>query len=179
MLAKYTVIKDAYDKFYNELLASGRLPLKDTGEGFWGIAAADDLIHLFKKINLDSHKSFLDLGSGDGKVVMIASLFTNATGIEIDRELHDKAVEIKNKLGLKKASLINGNYMDHDLSKYDVVFINPDKRMTQLEPKLLRELKGKLVVYNHLFHPEVLRKEMEFVAHTTPVAIFRNLDGKS
>ena len=43
--------------------------MRDTEVGFWGTAACDDVFELFQKINLSKFKNFIDLGSGDGKVV--------------------------------------------------------------------------------------------------------------
>ncbi|MFH1510937.1 MAG: hypothetical protein ABIF10_04535 [Candidatus Woesearchaeota archaeon] len=170
-LAKYLAIKGEYDRFYTWLLSRGRLPLKDTGVGYWGIAVADDIYDLFKRLELNRCRNMIDIGSGDGKVALIASLFTKATGIEIDEELHNKAVEIKNKLKIK-AKLLLGDYHDHDLAKYDLVFYHPDHANHRLELKLLEELKGKLILYGGHNHPTSLKHEMTFIANTTPVSIF-------
>lgn len=170
-VAKFLKIKSEYDRYYRYLLSRGRLPLKDTGVGFWGMAVADDIYTLFKRIRLGSHKNFIDIGSGDGKVVMIASLFTNATGIEIDNELHEKAMEVKKSLKLK-ARLLQGDYHEHSLKKYDVIFYHPDGLNHKLELKLMDELKGKLILYGPHDHPTSLQREMSFIAHTTPVTIF-------
>ena len=87
----FLTIKEEYDKFYRSLLKKGRLPMWSTEKGFWNSSITDDLYETFKKINLHKFKSFLDIGSGDGKVVLIASLFCkNAEGIEIDDFLHNK-----------------------------------------------------------------------------------------
>jgi len=172
-LSKFLQIKSEYDKFYHQLLAKGRLPLKDTGFGYWAMACADDIYPLFKRIRLEKAKNFLDLGSGDGKVVMIASLFTKSTGIELDKELYDKSVEIKDKLGVK-ARLLNTDYHSHDLSKYDWIFYHPDQQNHKLEAKMMKELKGKLIVYGGHHHPTSLKREMSFMAETTPVTIFGN-----
>ena len=166
-------IKKVYDQFRTELLKAGRLPVKDTGKGFWAISVPDDIFDLFKKIDLHEYGSFLDLGSGDGRVVMIASLFTRAAGIEYDEELHNKAMEIKGSLGMD-CELHNKDYMEHDFSGYDVVFLNPDQRLHSLEPKLLSELKGRLVVYGDEFHPVSLVKDRTFHAHSTQVTIYHN-----
>lgn len=77
-LAKYLAIKSEYERFYHDLLSAGRLPLKDTGEGYWAMAVADDVYELFKRMNLQEYKSFIDIGSGDGKVALIAALFTKS-----------------------------------------------------------------------------------------------------
>ena len=180
-LHAYLRIKAEYDAFYRDLLHQGKVPMKDTGIGFWSISTADDLFELFKKIKLDNHASFIDIGSGDGKAVLIASLFTRSHGIEYDPELHITASKIKDKLSeaLKHdAMLHNDDYMKHDLSVYDVVFLHPDSRLGALEPKLLAELKGDLIVYGAEYHPVSLELVKTFNAHTTPVSIYRNPAGK-
>ena len=91
----FAQIKKEYDNFYRSLLRSGKLPMRSTSKGFWNAAISDEVYEAFKRIGLHKFKNFLDIGSGDGKVVLIASLFCeNAEGIEIDNFLHNKAVEI-------------------------------------------------------------------------------------
>ncbi|MFH0977730.1 MAG: class I SAM-dependent methyltransferase [Candidatus Woesearchaeota archaeon] len=170
-LAKFLSIKSEYDKFYNQLLSRGRLPLKDTGVGYWSMSVADDLYTLFQRLRLQNYKRFIDIGSGDGKAVMVASLFTSATGIEIDKELHDKAQEIKKRLKIK-ANLLNGDYHEHNLKNYDIIFYYPDSLNHKLELKLANELNGKLIVYGPHYHPTMFKHDMSFIAHSTPVSIF-------
>ena len=169
--ARFLTIKGAYDQLYTSMLARGKLPLKDTGVGYWSMAVADDIYTLFQRIKLQDSKNFIDIGSGDGKVVMIASLFTKASGIEIDSELHEKALKVRDKLGLK-AKLVKGDYHDLDLSKYDVIFYHPDHANHKLELKLMDELKGKLILYGPDNHPTSFQREMSFIANSTPVSIF-------
>ncbi len=171
-ISKYLPIKKAYDKLLNDFLSSGRIPSKDTGIGFWAISITDDLFTLFQKIKLNQYKSFIDLGSGDGRAAHVASLFTKSTGIEYDLELHEHAEKIKSSLGLD-TELINKNFLEHDISGYDVVFLNPDQRLHKLEPKLLSELKGDLILYGAEFHPKSLAHVKTFTANTTPVTIYR------
>jgi len=168
----FELIKKEYDDFYNSFLKQGKIPVRDTEVGIWGISVADNVYNLFKKINLKKYKNFLDLGSGDGKVVLIASLFTKATGIEFDKELNDKAIEIKNKLKLK-AEFIQDDFLKYDWSKYDIIFINPDKGFHKgTEDKLLKELKGKLFVYNFVFEPRFLKKGKKYWFEQTPVTVY-------
>lgn len=131
----------------------------DTSKGFWGAAITEHVYEFFKKIKLQNYKNFLDLGSGDGKVVLIASLFgVKATGIEIDPDLIKISKRVKGKLKLK-GNFIKGDFFKHDLSKYDIIFVNPDKGFENgLEDKLIKELKGKLFVYNQIFLPRFLKK---------------------
>ena len=171
MFEDYILIKTAYDSLYNTMLSKGKLPLKQTELGYWGISTADDIFHLFKTLNLNKKNRFIDLGSGDGKVTLIASLFMKEAGIECDPELISHSRTIQNKLGMR-AEFIQGNFLLHDLSGYDTLFIHPDQHMHALEPKLMKELKGKLVVYGPHYHPTTLKKEAEFLAHTTQVTIY-------
>ena len=162
---RFSEIKKEYDDFYNGLLRQGKLPLWNTGKGFWGHAIAEEIFEAFKKLKLNKFKSFIDLGSGDGKVVLIASLFCKrAVGIEIDNELHRKALEIQNKLLIPNAIFYNNDFFAHSISEFDAVFTYPDQPMERgLEEKLLNELNGKLIHYGHHFHPSQLKKEHSFL----------------
>jgi len=172
MNEKFEEIKKAYDEFYKSLLKQGKLTYRDTEMGIWGVCVAEYVYEFFKKINLKKYKNFIDLGSGDGKVVLIASLFTKATGIEFDKELVEKSIKIRDKLKLK-CNFVQGDFLKHDLTKYDIIFVNPDKGFDKgLEKKLLKELKGKLAVYNIVFHPRFLKKGKTYMFEQTPVVVY-------
>jgi hypothetical protein len=169
---KFEEIKKEYELFYKSLLNQGKLTHRDTEVGIWGISVSEYLYDFFKKINLNKYKNFIDLGSGDGKVVLIASLFTKATGIEYDKELINQGKKIKNKLKIK-ADFIQGDFLKQDLTKYDIIFINPDKGFDEgTETKLLKELKNKLIVYNFIFHPRFLKKGKTEWYENTPIIFY-------
>jgi hypothetical protein len=171
MEQKFTQIKEAYNALYRERMMNGKLPLKDTGIGFWAISTADDLFHLFKSIHLKRFSHLLDLGSGDGKVSIIADIFTKSSGIEYDEELHDIALKMKHKT--KSSCLLHkGDYLHHNLSRYDFLFIHPDKRIIQLELKIKNEFKGTVAIYGNEYLPLTLPKKAAFYADTTPVHIY-------
>ncbi len=174
MEERFRQIKEGYNIFYRELLSQGKLNCRDTGIGFWGCSSADAVFEFFQEINLSSFRCFIDIGSGDGIVVLIASLFTNATGVEFDKELHNKAVEMKEKLKIH-AELMNHNVEDIDLSGYDIIYINPDKSFTRsrIEKKLLNEMNGILVVYNNIFMPNLLEKGKTFWHEQIPITIWK------
>ena len=128
-----------------------------------------DIYDFFVKIKLQQYKNFIDLGSGDGKVVLIASLFVKATGIEFDKELVKTGVKIRDELKLK-AEFIKGDFLEHDISKYDFIFINPDKGFDKgLEEKLIKEMNGKLFVYNNIFLPRFLKKGKTYLFDGIPI----------
>ncbi|MBI2558032.1 methyltransferase domain-containing protein [Candidatus Woesearchaeota archaeon] len=170
----FTQIKKDYDSFYRNLLIKGRLPMWSTSEGFWNAAIADEIYDAFKKLKLNQFKNFLDIGSGDGKIVLIASLFCkSAEGVEIDSFLHSKAVQMQKKFGIINASFHNRDLFEHDFSKYDVLFSNPDAPLERgLESKLIKEMKGRLIIYGHHFHPRHLKKEESFLINGTQVSLY-------
>ena len=140
--AAFIQIKKEYDNFYRALLQKGKLPMWSTQKGFWNAAISDEVYSAFKKIGLHNFKNFLDVGSGDGKVVLIASLFCkNAEGIEIDSFLHSKALQMKMNFGINNAVFHNNDFFLHDFSKYDILFSSPDAPLERgLEKKLLSEM---------------------------------------
>jgi len=107
----------------------------------------DTMFAFCKEINLSQYSHFLDMGSSDGRLVAIASLFTKSTGVEINPVLHEWAVRCARELGLT-ANFILGNYNDYNISAHDVVFFGPDRPLGQTRDKLLRELRGVLYVDN-------------------------------
>ena len=196
----FTKIKKEYDDYYKSLLRNGKLPMWSTGDmrvssdmvsefrranlaghsnsltshGFWNAAIADEVYSAFKRIRLNQFKNFLDIGSGDGKVVLIASLFCqNAEGVEIDKSLHDKANEICMKLRIQNAKFYNVDFFGHDFSKHDILFLNPDTPLERgLEKKLINEMKGKLIHYGHHFHPRFLKKGDNFFVNGNLVCVY-------
>ena len=149
----------------------------DTEKGFWGASITEHIYEFFKKIKLQNYKNFLDLGSGDGKIVLIASLFgLKAAGIEFDKDLIKTSKKIRDKLKLR-ANFIQGDFLKHDISKYDFIFINPDKGFEHsLEDKLIKEMnpKTKLFVYNQIFLPRFLKKGKIYWFDQVPVIEYKN-----
>jgi len=171
---KFKQIKEHYDEFYKGMLKKGKLPMRSTSLGFWNAAISQEVYNTFQKLNLQKFKSFIDLGSGDGKITLIASLFCKeAHGVEIDEELHNKAEETKNVLNIKNAVFHNNDFFDHSIKDHDIVFISPDKPMERgMEKKLAKELKGKLILFGHHFHPKNLKKNKSFTVDNTLVTIY-------
>ncbi len=175
----YQDIKEAYNTFHRTLLKRGQFPWKDTSIGYWGVSVSDEVFELFKKIKLENFNHLVDIGSGDGRVVMIASLFTNATGIEFDPWLVNCSKVIKSKLNhvphIANTTFIQKDFMKHDLGEFDAIYWNPDKPMsTGIERKLIREMKGKLIVHGTFHHPRFLKKESTHDIQGTYFSVFSN-----
>ncbi len=170
---KFGAIKAAYQEFTRELLKQGQLPLRSTSKGFWNPASDEEVYGAFQKLGLGRYRSFLDIGSGDGRVVLLASLFTpKAEGVEVDEDLHAVATSMRKKLGAN-AVFHCKDVFSHDLSPYEMLFINPDAPMERgMEDKLLSEMTGHLMVYGHHFHPRFLEKKGAIDVNGTPVTVY-------
>jgi len=130
-----------------------------TDNGFFGSSICTEILELFKKIKIKNSKRFIDIGSGDGRVVLIASLFTKAVGIESDKDLFELSNSLKKRLLLDNASFVHDDFFNINLRDYDIIFIFPDKPFYRgLELKLAREMKKDaiLIVYGSHFLPERL-----------------------
>jgi hypothetical protein len=147
---KFKEIKRFYNKYSKEKIRS-------TKYGVWGPSDIDIIFKLFKKVNLAKYKNFIDLGSGDGRIVLIASLFTDAVGFEIDKRLMNLAKRARNETK-SNAIFMRKNFLKEDITKYDCLFIYPDRSShVKLKRKLLKELKGRLFVYK-IYKPKYLKK---------------------
>jgi len=149
-------IKQYFDRKDRELNMKGKLPLGSTEKGFWGVTHLDDFYAWCTLVELEKFSKFIDLGSGDGRAVLVAALFTAAAGVEFDERLHEQALQAAKELVLA-ASFIKGDYTQLDLSEYDVWFCYADHNFNWLEPKQL-ELQH-LYLYHDTFHPHFLHKE--------------------
>jgi SAM-dependent methyltransferase len=173
---RFLEIKQKYDEFYQTFYSKGKGAVFDTEKGIWGPSGTENVYGLFEKIKLGRFRNFLDIGSGDGKVVLLAALFgVNAVGVEFDKRLVEVGEKIKKELKLK-ANLICGDYFSHDFSKYDFIFINPDQGFHKgLEDKLLKEMRAdaRLFVYNNIFLPRFLKKGKTYWLNEIPVIGYR------
>ncbi len=154
---------DRINAYYTKRRAKLLLDKKSqrpTKSGYWAASDPLQVFELFRKIKLENSKSFVDLGSGDGIVVAIASLFTKSTGIESDEKLHWDALKMRRELKLD-CVFKNADYLDEDLSGYDLIFINPDNYFYKLEKKLLDEFKGKIVIVDNIFRPLTLEAKKQ------------------
>ena len=175
MQGRYEQIKEEYNKIHKEFLKKNPILVKYLEKGVWAPSISKEIFKIFHRYS-DKNQSFLDLGSGDGLAVMVASLFfKHAYGIEMEKEFFDISENVKKKLNIENTTLINDDFFNHDFSKYDVLFIAPDKEFSlKLENKLLRELNGKLIVYSSIFQPKTLKKIDQFETHHFDVSTYEN-----
>ncbi len=153
--------------------ASLEEPYKMTPAGMWACSVAEELAELFAALDLGRFQHFADLGSGDGRAVLLAALYTQATGIEADPELVAVARHLAAELGLTRADFIQGDLRQVDLSPYDLLFIYPDKPLTWLENLLPDLWRGRLLVYGPHFKPETMTHEKTLYAGRTLCSLWR------
>ena len=97
----------------------------------------------------------IDLGSGDGRIVITAAQKHGAggRGYDIDREMVDRSNNNARKLGLEqKVRFVEGDVLKADISEATVVtlYLLP-AMMNELRAKLLRELKPGTRIVSHDF----------------------------
>lgn len=158
---KFNKIKEYYEEVDKTRIKS-RTFIRSTKHGVFGPSDCDVVFNLFKMLQLEKYKNFIDLGSGDGRVVLIASLFTKATGYETDKKLNKLAKKVRKDLDVK-ADFKTEDYFKETLSKYDVLFIYPSKSDDKkFKKKILNELKGLLITYK-IYFPKYLKKVISFI----------------
>src|SRR5258706_6649432 len=67
-----------------------------------------------------------DLGSGDGRIVIMAAekFHANAVGIELDKELYHQSMDKIQSLRLQKtAKIVNGDVLQQDYSSADLITV--------------------------------------------------------
>jgi protein-L-isoaspartate O-methyltransferase len=100
-------------------------------------------------------ETMFDLGSGDGRVVIMAAkkFGANAIGVEIDDDLYKQSVQRIQNLGLqKKARIIHGDLLAQDYSSADLItiYLLPAS-IEKVRPMLEKQLKKGARVVSHDF----------------------------
>ncbi|MCB2189960.1 MAG: hypothetical protein KQI62_00250 [Deltaproteobacteria bacterium] len=128
-------------------------PYKMTPAGMWACSKSEEVYDLLEQVDLGGCSHFADLGSGDGRAVLIASLFMRATGIEVDPGLVQASRAMAESLGLNRAEFVCADCRKVDLTPFDLLFLYPDKPLNWLEEILPDGWKGRLLVYGPYFQP--------------------------
>ncbi len=104
---------------------------------------------------LKSGEKMFDLGSGDGRVVIMAAdrFKADATGIEIDPDLYKQSMDRIRSMGLeRRARIVNGDIAAQDFSTANLltVYLLPSSN-DKLRPMLEKQLKKGARVVSHDF----------------------------
>jgi protein-L-isoaspartate O-methyltransferase len=105
---------------------------------------------------LKAGEKMYDLGSGDGRIVIMAAqkFHALAVGVEIDQDLCLQSMERIRKLGLEKsAHIVKGDLLQQDYSSADLVtvYLLPDSINNEVQPLLDRQLRKGARVVAHDF----------------------------
>lgn len=104
---------------------------------------------------LKKGEKMFDLGSGDGRIVIMAAnkFKADATGVELDAALHRQSSDEIKRLGLEKtARIIHGDILQQDYSSADVltVYLLPVSN-DKVRPILEKQLKKGTRIVAHDF----------------------------
>jgi protein-L-isoaspartate O-methyltransferase len=103
---------------------------------------------------LKAGEKMFDLGSGDGRIVVMAAqkYHAVATGVELDNDLYIQSEGKILSLGLKNARIIHGDILKQDYSSADLitVYLLPDSNL-KLRPVLDAQLRKGTRVVAHDF----------------------------
>jgi len=105
---------------------------------------------------LKAGEKVFDLGSGDGRIVIMAAqkFHAEAVGVELDKDLCRQSIEKIKKLGLERtAHIINGDLLAQNYSSADLVtvYLLPDSINNKVQPMLDKQLKKGARVVAHDF----------------------------
>jgi hypothetical protein len=165
-------IRTYFDHVDLENIKKGVYGWKDTPYGIWGHSTLAKVHDLFIRLPLKKTDVFLDLGSGDGRISILASEFCTSFGVEGDKPLHEEAQEHAKTLD-SNAKFLNEDFFKMDLSKYSVLFTFYDKRFPLEFEEKLSKFKGTLLNYSEIFKPERLKHENILWLDQTPCYVYR------
>ena len=129
---------------------------------YWGINKA------LNEIPKEKLNSFIDLGSGKGKIVFFTSLVLNlrSTGVEISPKLIQLGKLLKQCFFVKNASFINEDITNFELPDVDVYFFAG----TCFSDQTLNYIKQQLSLKNHHFY--ILSTSKPFVEECYDIVNF-------
>ena len=125
---------------------------------------------MLKLANVGPRDYVVDLGSGDGRIVLAAATRYKAsgTGVEIDEELVEQSNAAARKQGVaERARFVRQDVREADLSRATVLtlYLLPGM-MTTLRDKLLAELRPGSRVVSHDFHFEQWKPDRSVTVET-------------
>jgi len=123
----------------------------------------EDMQTMLKMAQLKKGTRVIDLGSGNGKIVLAAAQAgAIATGVEINPFLVRAARKNIQEAGMQKtAKILQQSFWKTGLSKYDVIFLyGTTYIMKKLEVKLRTEMKpGAVFISNYFQLPQLQPKQ--------------------
>ena len=138
------------------ILAVGHSPAQDLSKLPYVPTPQIVVDEMLKMANVSAKDFVIDLGSGDGRMILTAAKTFKANGLGVD--IDSKLVELSNSAaksqGLdERAKFIEQDMFKADISKATVItlYVLPDF-MEKLRPKLLKELKPGTRIVAHDYY---------------------------
>ena len=114
-----------------------------------------DIIDVLKELNYENY-SFLDIGSGCGKIILSIAHELNifCTGVEIDISRYNRSIELLDKINVEhNVEFFNNDFKNIYFGNYDIiycantVFVKEDNIL--LYNEILREFNGYLFLFDY------------------------------
>lgn len=115
---------------------------------------------IFEKVKFKKGKQFLDLGSGEGRIIryVVKNFQVQGIGMEINPFLYLYS-KILDKIFNVRARYILGNIFNQSLKEADYIYLFLTPRVfNRLEKKILKECKKGTIVISHGFPIPALKK---------------------
>lgn len=152
--------KDGYPKLYGNLK-------------FEGLNEIIKNINDYKGNKWIKNKTFIDLGSGDGRV-NIWSIYFNikkSIGIELSKKRHNIAMENKKKLNIEdqeKIEFINEDLFKYNMKDVDIIYISSYAFSETMKIKLFNKFDNELKKHTLIFSTkELINNNLKFIKKFT------------
>lgn len=143
--------------------------VKTTAKGIFGVSNLENVNNFLKQLKPNKNDVFIDLGSGDGRVNILASLYCDSIGIEFDKDLVVESNKHNKELNTS-ATFLEQDYESFDYSKANILFSFADHFFTpEFIEKLKKEFKGTLYIYQGIFTPDNITKGRTIWINQTPI----------
>ena len=139
---------------------------KENTSYIYGEANYKDLLLIFKKFKISN---FLDIGSGNGKIVLAVAIFMDifSTGIEIDEGRYDRSLYYLNHMNDHKlyesVNFLNDDFRNIFFGEYDLIYccntVFSENDNHSLYEKINSEFYGIFILFDY---PKNFRKYLIF-----------------
>ena len=121
----FDVLLDYFELRDSKIIAKRGQVSYETSTGFYIPSSLVHLWQAFRELKLKG--KFLDAGSGDGRVVALASMLgLDAYGIESEPELVKESIiinnDLKNKQIINNFTIKQNDFENEDLSQFDIIY---------------------------------------------------------
>jgi 16S rRNA A1518/A1519 N6-dimethyltransferase RsmA/KsgA/DIM1 with predicted DNA glycosylase/AP lyase activity len=120
---------------------------------FYYPSVTKDIDTIFKSINLSRKQTFIDLGSGDGRIIIAAAQHGfNSIGYELDPILVQRSRQKIKKLNLSHlASIKAKNFWKADIENADIIYFYQFPKYTLKLEKIFQKVNHPITVISNSY----------------------------